>query len=420
MISYEKAINEIDFAVQSLNFEKVTLQKASGCISAKRVISSIEIPQFDNSAMDGFAIRSQDLQQEANLQSISFQVLDHIKAGDTIISSQGDKKNSVYSIMTGAPIPRGYDTVVRVEDVTQKQIGQQTEIRINTTILKGENIRLAGEDFSVGDEILHSGEMITPSHVMALAAVGINEVYVIRTPRIALFCTGDELLSDVSESIKPGMIYNSSGPYIQSLLPHMMATLCHYEVVSDCKNSFISQIKQLLESSSPPDVILTSGGVSVGKYDFIPEALEELGANIIFHKVRIRPGKPILFAKINQCCILGLPGNPVSTVIGVRFFLEPLLRKMLMMSNERVVKAKLVNGSKIKGKLLYFYKAKLSIDCEGKAQVKLLSGQESFKIKPLIKANCWAVSSVERGGFNSGEIIDVYPFFSDRSIDHEQ
>ncbi|HJN37539.1 MAG TPA: molybdopterin molybdotransferase MoeA [Gammaproteobacteria bacterium] len=411
MISYEEAINKIQLASEPISSHKLALQKTLGYMSAKEVRSPIEIPQFHNSAMDGFAIRSEDLQEDEGSEPVSFQVVGHVKAGDAISSPAVVKKNTTYSIMTGAPIPRGYDTVVRVEDVTQKKNDQQVEISINKIISCGENIRRAGEDFSIADVILRPGMMITPSHIMALAAVGISEVTVKKIPNVAVFCTGDELLSDVSQSMKSGMIYNSNGPYIQSLLPSFNANLCHYEVLSDCKEGFINKMNELLESHSPPDVILTSGGVSVGEYDFIPKALEEMGADVIFHKVRIRPGKPVLFAKINQCFILGLPGNPVSTAVGLRFFLYPLLRNILMMGAETSVKAKLINSAKTNGDLLYFYKAVLSTNSDGQSNVEVLSGQESFKIKPLIRANCWAVSNAIKGGFTSGEIIDVYPFY---------
>jgi len=413
MINYLDALKHIHQAAKPLGDETLALNQAINKVSASAVFSSIEVPSFNNSAMDGFALRASDIQAIPNDNPVELQVVGQIKAGDSMICTKQKIQNTACAIMTGAVLPQDYDAVVRVEDVVQNHTDGHSTIATKKQLKRGDNVRYAGEDFSIGDVIINSGELIKPAQIMALATIGATEVRVKKTPEVSLFCTGDELLENGSPTLSDAKIFNSSGPYISSLLPYFNCQLSRYNAVTDNKNNFINQLKQQLESSSPPDIILTTGGVSAGNFDFIPCALKELGASIIFHKAAIRPGKPILFAKINNSYVVGLPGNPISTAVGLRFFLYPLLRKLSMMPAEQPFQAALANPVTTNATLRYFYKAAIHTNDSGLLVVDVLSGQESFKVKPLLKANCWAVIKEGRSSYAAGEIIDVFPLYPD-------
>lgn len=411
MISYREAINKINEVLSKLDAEVISLSDAEGRVGAKAVFSSLNVPSFNNSAMDGFAVRFDDLTEFGSVSSNGLDVIDCVKAGDSGVVVKTSLVNTACAIMTGAPLPEGYDTVIRIEDVRVIEHGSKRRVLINKPVEYGANVRLSGQDFQVGDTVLEPGVIITPEVIMGLAAVGINQVAVIKKPSIALFCTGDELQHNTALKLMPGKIFNSSAPYIQANMPYLHSQLSYYEVVSDNKKQLVAQIQHQLDSLSPPDVILTTGGVSAGDYDFIPDVLAQLGADIIFHKVCIRPGKPILFAKFKGSYIIGLPGNPVSTAVGLRFFLYPLIHSLLGISEEKPLRARLLNEAKRKGKLRFFYKAKIKSDNMGQLEVELLAGQESFKIKPLLQANCWAVLTEKQDFFSVNDVIDVFPLY---------
>mgnify|MGYP003949930601 CR=1 FL=1 len=417
MIDYLTAIKRIYQSSESLNSEIVALNRSADKVCASAIFSSIETPSFNNSAMDGFAIRYQDIQSSSINKTTLLHVIGQIKAGDSAICTKQKVQNTACAIMTGAALPSDYDTVIRIEDVEQEYINGQAVISINNKLKPGQNVRYSGEDFRVGDIVISPGEVIRPAQIMALASIGTTHVQVRKTPHVSLFCTGDELLQDNTSCLSHSKIFNCSGPYISSLLPHFNSQLCHYEIVSDNKADFLIHLEQQLKSASPPDIILTTGGVSAGNFDFIPNALKEAGAKIIFHKVAIRPGKPILFAKIDQSYIIGLPGNPVSTAVGLRFFLYPLLRKISTMTEEQPNQAILANSITTNGKLRYFYKAVIRINNTGQSVVEILSGQESFKIKPLLTANCWAVLKEGKSSYRSGDVIDTFPLYPNTNKD---
>jgi molybdopterin molybdotransferase len=399
MISYSEALDRILQTDYTLPLERLPLNQAFNRINAEAITSPENLPSFNNSAMDGFAIRTQDQTQTLN-------VIGTIAAGNRLTSIIKDKTNTAWEIMTGAPIPEGYDAVVKVEDTTKNS----SHIQLTRSVKKNENIRMAGEDFLTNDPVINVGEKITSAHVMALAALGINELSVKEKPKITLISTGDELIKDSTASLSFGKIRNSNSPYLRTLLPLLGADINAYKTCKDDKHDFIRMIEQVTSDTNKPTIIVTTGGVSAGRWDIIPAALKEMGANIIFHKAKIRPGKPILFAKLKNTFIIGLPGNPIASAAGARFFIYPLIRKMLGQNQEEPISAILENGTTKKSEFRFFYKALYHINKNSEVKATLLTGQESFKMSPLLKANCWAVLEEGRDSYQPTEKITIYPF----------
>lgn len=403
MINYNTAIEILinSAKTRSLPHEVVRLELALGRFLAKSVVSSEFVPSFNNSAMDGFAVQSHLTAKASNEQPIIFQALGCIAAGDQEpVAPSGQAPDRVcWEIMTGAPMPGGdFDAVVKIEDVEviRSTNGEAREIKLFAPIGAGINARKRGEDFQTGTEVAAAGTQIQPEHIMAFASLGINQVPVVSRPSIAIISTGRELIEhdDVSNDSRLGpknkMLRNSTAPYLLAALPKFGAQCTYYGTIADDPQHFSDLVAKVLKTN--PDVILTTGAVSMGKYDFVRTALESLGAKTIFHKVAIRPGKPLLFSEIinGGTVFFGVPGNPVSTSVGVRFFLAPYLRALMGLPREKPILAKLTKSTNKPAELRCFFKARTRLSPSG-LTVEALQGQASFMISPLLKANAWVV-----------------------------
>jgi molybdopterin molybdotransferase len=305
--------------------------------------------------------------------------------------------------MTGAPVPYDCNAVVKVEDVQRH--GEWIEFSKN--LFTDQNIRKAGEDFLKDNQVAAPGTRILPEHVMAFSALGIKEVSVYRNPRVAVVSTGAELTDD--SNADNAKIRNSTAPYLLNELSSLQTHKKFLGVVADNPKDFLKIMES--ELTTKPDVIISTGAVSMGRYDFIAPTLRDLGADILFHKVAIRPAKPILFAKIGKTAFFGIPGNPISTVVGLRFFVEPYLRSLQGLPVEKPYQAVLENSFKKPIGMRCFFKARLSSQRSHRT-VKILSEQESFRIAPLLNSQCWAVLPEENNQIDEGSEIDIYPLHS--------
>ncbi len=403
MISYAEALSKL-LDIEELPTISISTNESSGYIAAETIISQISVPSFANSAMDGFAICSSDIAAASEENPVILKIVGSTMAGDKPASGAG----GAWEIMTGAIIPDGYDTVVKIEDVSIN--GDEVLFTKPTQI--HHNIRDAGEDFISGDKIIEKGTAITPMHIMALAAIGQETITVASKPKITVISTGKEIIDDNNIELLSGQIRNSNSPYLISALKDMGITAQYGGIIHDEPEIFERKIKDRLKGNN---IIISTGAVSAGKHDFIPDSLRKLGAEIIFHKVAIRPGKPILYARFHDDTPLGgthyfgLPGNPVSAIIGLRFFVIPLIRKLQNMEVEQPITARLLMPSPKKQGLRFFRKAYVSVAQGGKLQLDILKGQESFKINSLLKANCWAVFTEEHNGVEIGDAIEIYP-----------
>lgn len=399
MISYEDAIALMLAEAESLAPETVATNEALGRVLAEAVIAPVSLQPFDNSAMDGFALMAQSQSGETRLQ-----VTGSVAAGDAPKPAIGQ----AVEIMTGAPVPAGFETVVPVENcvVERGGAGQPVAITIQGPIAAGNNIRLAGQDVQQGQSVISAGTKITAMELMLLHAMGVARVEVVRQPSVAVFSTGAELVDDPGAKLAPGQIHNSNQPYLMAELANWPVQATAPKGHPDTKADFLD----LIERHLGDDIIITTGAVSMGARDFIPQAMADIGANTLFHKAKIRPGKPVFVARLPRGgWFFGLPGNPVSAAAGLRFFVLPVLRKLLGLPAEKPTQARLANDFRKKQGLTMFAKARASMSATG-VEVAILPGQESFRIAPLIAANCWAQLPEDAAEVKAGDVVPIHWF----------
>lgn len=401
MIGYEDALALIRREARPL--PTVIRTPARGQVLAQEVVSGEDLPPFDNSAMDGFALRVGEAGARAGSE---VEVRGAQAAGDAQAAAQG----GAWEIMTGARLPDGLDAVIPVEQIEvleRDADGKPRRIRLNAELPPGQHVRRAGEDVRCGERILAAGTRLDAPQLMLLAALGVATVQVHARPRVALINTGRELVDDPAQALASGEIRNSNGPYLAQRIEQAGAELVLRQTISDDIDAFFIAMEQA--RSAGAEVVLSTGAVSMGRYDFVPDALRTLGATIHFHKVAIRPGKPLLFATLpNGALYFGLPGNPASSAVGLRFFVEPALRALLGLAPERPLRLPLRGGFHARQSLRFFLKAAAEIDAEGRLWARVLRGQESFRIAPLAQANAWV--AIDAGsGLEEGAVVAVYP-----------
>ena len=405
MIHFQHAQQIIADAASLLRDEELPMAMSLGRILAQEVTSRETIPPFDNSAMDGFAVRAVDVAKATEQAPISLRVVGTTAAGDCPAIPQ-DTQQKAWRIMTGAAVPQGFDAIYPIETVTVNG----DEITINHALPSSMHIRRKGEDFSAGEVFAHKGERITPGMIAALASAGIARVRVIAKPKVLHFATGSELVENADQALTPGQIRNSNSPFLQAALQSLEVESVYGGQVRDEPEVFMAQLRAAMNAQQP-DIILTTGAVSAGDFDFIPRVIADLGGQILFHKVMIKPGKPVLFARLpNGSFFFGLPGNPVSTAVGLRFFVYPLLRRLQGLGEEQFVRA-LFRGkaSKPKADWRFFIKAKTALDDTGQLIVEINGGQESHKIKPLVSSNAWLILEEGKTEFVEGDRVLCCP-----------
>jgi molybdopterin molybdotransferase len=411
MLDYPQALKLLDANIEPLKAVQVKTGAALGHIAASALDSPIAVPPFANSAMDGFALSSSATYAATDSDPVRLAVTGTVTAGEAPPPA-GPANSEVFEIMTGATVPNGCDTVVALErvEVSRDERGRPEAIVIRESIPANRNLRHAGEDFAVGDRLLERGMLINANRIMGLAATGITQVNVQPRPALSMIATGNELARDAQ--LDPGMIHDSNGPFLASAaatlgLPVNLTAACPDDP---------EQLAELIgQASTTSDVILTTGGVSAGRMDFVPRVLEQLGAEIVFHKVSIRPGKPILFARLpDNTLLFGLPGNPVAVAVGLRFFVLHALRGLQGLPAEASGRAALTEPLRKKPGMTFFAKAFMHEAADGKRLVDILPGQESFKIKPLMQANCWVIAASSADEIAAGSLVATVPLFPAR------
>jgi molybdopterin molybdotransferase len=332
---------------------------------------------------------------------VKIRVIATVAAGDLPLMSHA---GGAVEIMTGAVMPEGlYDAVVRLEDVDR--IGDSIFLR--KPVRPGENVRRKGSDIQQGLALVQRGTVLSAEHILALASVGCSELPVFVRPRVAIIPTGKELVSWDCDELKPGQIRNSTSPFLVATLRSVGATVDVYPIVADQPDIFRKTLADVIEKKY--DVVISTGAVSAGKFDFVLSVLNQIEASVHFHKCAIRPGKPILFADLpGGTAFFGLPGNTVSTAVGYRFFIWPYLRKILSRDLEPNRKLMLADGVRKPDGLRCFFKAKVEQSATGD-RVKVLSGQASFMVLPLLTADSWVVLPESADHLDSGAMVDVYP-----------
>jgi len=407
MISYQDALRHIAATCKPLETGPTPLDELLGMAPVDDVYSKMNVPSFANSAMDGFALRAADTAQAGADAPVEIPVAGTIAAGQEPIDGI---EGQAVEIMTGAPVPTGYDAVIPIEriEAVRDAEGTATLIRCSEPISPNQHVRQAGQDFQLGQNIFTHGHPFQPHHIMGLAATGIDAVETRRKPRIALITTGSELTTSGVPS-GGGLIRDANGPYLRSFLAAVDAELIQTESATDDPDDLQAAIKACGDNA---DIILTTGGVSAGRFDLVPDAIGTLGGETIFHKVAMRPGKPLLFARLdNGTLFFGLPGNPIAVAVGLRFFVLPALSHLQGLTAERFLPSACAEPIRTKEGLTFFGKAQTEIDENGCLHTRLLPGQESFKINSLMQANSWVIVPEGTADVAAGERIQIAPLY---------
>ncbi|AIS57085.1 molybdopterin molybdotransferase MoeA [Vibrio coralliilyticus] len=378
---------------------QLPLAEAIGYVLAEDILSPIFVPPFDNSAMDGYAIRIADLNNNnvLPLAGKSF-------AGQPF---EGEwPKGTCVRIMTGAQIPEGCDAVIMQENTEQTEQG----VQFNQTDVKPQNnIRPTGDDIRKDDVVLPKGARLTARDIPMIATLGISHVTVVRKPRVAFFSTGDEL-KPLGEPLEAGQIYDSNRYGIKPLIENFGCEPVDLGIIPDCPE----ELKATFEKAQTlADVVVTSGGVSVGEADYTKDILEELG-QIGFWKLAIKPGKPFAFGKLSTAWFCGLPGNPVSAVLTMYVLVQPMLAKLAghteWKAPESIPATTRTAFKKAPGRTDY-QRGVYTIE-DGKFVVETTGNQSSGAFRSMSLANCFVVLERERGRVEVGETVNIQLFNS--------
>lgn len=406
MISYPEALRIVIRAARGINLatESLNLDRIVGRICADPVTANRSLQPFTNSAMDGFALRYQDITTHS-AQKPNLRVRATICAGDSPPPSPLPI-GACDRILTGAPLPPEADTVIPIENIEQLTGG---EISVTHIPKPGANIRYPGEDITVGKSIIEPGTPIDPGLTLPLAALGISHLRVFHKPRVAVVTTGNEITRELGRELPEGQLFDSNHYYGQAFLRHTNAELVSSTHVLDDLKQFGDHLRHLMHLDL--DCIISSGAVSAGaEHDFVRAGLEAIDAQILFHKVAIRPGKPNLFARLpNGTLYFGLPGNPLATAAGLRFFVTPALRAMTRQPDEPALNAQSLNLYKKKAGFSLALLSQCKIDSEQRLMAALPESQASFMTSPLLNSNCWALLNQDSERISPGEMIDIFP-----------
>jgi molybdopterin molybdotransferase len=384
--------------------EKVALRSALDRVLAEDIVSGINVPAHDNSAMDGYALRGGNLDAA---QAVTLNIVGTAFAGTGCDVPVG--AGECVRIMTGAPMPAGCDTVVPQEFV---QSATDTTVTIPGGVVKtGDNRRLQGEDLAAGKPALLRGRTLRPADIGLLASLGIAEVPVQRRLRVAFFSTGDELRS-VGEPLDPGCVYDSNRYTLYGMLTRLGCDLIDMGVVRDDPVLLEETLRSACENA---DAIITSGGVSVGEADYTKQVMARLG-DVLFWKIAMRPGRPMAFGKISSngksAYLFGLPGNPVAVMVTFYFFARDALLYMAGAEAPPLPMLQARSQSAIRKKpgRTEYQRGILSFDGEGKPQVRITGSQGSGILRSMSEANCMVVLPHDRDGVKAGDPVGVIQF----------
>ncbi len=399
-LSAEEADSRISTLVDTVNgCEKVAVRSALDRTLGEDVYSTVNVPSHTNSAMDGYAIRSRDLPSADSSQALT--VIGTAWAGRPYTGQA--QVNQCVRIMTGAKMPAGTDTVIMQEQV--ECLGDT--IRIAPGHKPGQNVRQAGEDLAIGQVAVPAGKRLSPAELGLFASLGIAEVKVVRRLRVAFFSTGDELRS-IGEPLAEGEIYDSNRYTLHGMLARLNVELLDMGVIADERDAIAQAFHQAADMA---DVIITTGGVSVGEADFVKEILAETGT-VDFWKLAIKPGRPLAFGKVDNAFFFGLPGNPVAVMVTFYEFVQPALRRMMGQTDLRPVRFKVRCESRLRKRpgRMEFQRGLLRIGEDGILSVSRSGPQGSGMLSSMSSANCFIVLPTASGTVEAGDTVYVEPF----------
>ncbi|MDQ0216435.1 molybdopterin molybdotransferase [Oikeobacillus pervagus] len=383
--------------------EYVSIEKSDGRFLSQPLKADHDVPHFDRSPYDGFAIRSEDTDSCSNEQPIQLEVVDEIGAGQ--VSSFHLKQNQAIRIMTGAAIPSGADCVIMLELTSEAEKDGKKFITIKRKMKKGENISFQGEDAKKGDKLIEEGTKVNPGVKALLATFGYNQVPVVRRPIIGVLATGSELL-EVDEPLQSGKIRNSNGHMIISQVERAGGVVRRYGQCEDHLEDVLKTVQLAVEEC---DFVITTGGVSVGDFDYLPEIYDRLGAKKLFNKIAMRPGSVTTAAVCNGKLLFGLSGNPSACYVGFELYVRPIIRYWLHQSKPFLAKgtAILQKDFPKANPFNRFVRSQLHYGEGGRLFVSPVGLDKSNVVTSLAWANCLMVLPGGTRGFKTGDLVDV-------------
>ena len=396
MISVAEASARILEGIRRLPAVSVATEDSVGKVLAEAVIAAITSPPWDNSSMDGYAVRSTDIGQKG------LRVVETIAAGKFPSRPLGN--GEAMRIMTGAPVPENADSVIRKEDTDE---GPEV-VTIRDARDAGKNIRKAGEDFREGDILFDVGQQIGIPHLGVLASAGVKHVSVYRSPRVAIISSGDELveLDDFTPELAGSKIVSANSITLAALVREAGGDAVNIGIASDSLES----MKRKLDETAGFDLIITSAGISVGDHDHVRDAITALGGTIDFWKVRMRPGAPLAFGSLNGVPWIGISGNPVSAMVTFEVFVRPAIRKMRGLRNlfRKTIAVTLGEPVKLAASLMHFLR--VVITTEGSSTVAHMAGsQSSAVLTAMARANALLIVPGDRLSLETGDELIAIP-----------
>jgi molybdopterin molybdotransferase len=405
----EEALQRILDSMPRTNSERVPLDEAIGRTLAEPLISPIDQPPWDNSAMDGFAVHGADVRTASELAPVTLRIVDDVRAGG--FPSVPVRPGEATRIMTGAPMPAGADSVVRVEH-TRAPDALHVEVVIGTDA--GRNVRGRGEDLTAGAAVFTAGRLLRPAEIGVLAMIGCTTPLVARRPHVALLATGDELVEPerISDVVAGTHIINSNSPALAAALRQ---TSCLPQPLGIARDD-LGDLQQRLAQALDADALITTAGASVGEHDLVKEALESLGCRTLFWRVRIRPGSPFSFGLIERperppLPVFGLPGNPVSALVTFEVLVRPALRRMQGRAEVYTPVSRAVAGETIRSPagLVRFLRVRLEGGADGICRAYLTGPQGSGILTSVAAADALLVMPLEVAEAPAGAAVRVLP-----------
>lgn len=396
MITVDEALQILERNTGPLESLEVDLAQARGCALEQEVVADRDFPPTDRSAMDGFALRAADASAAGAILRIAGEVRAGQKPPESPLAP-----GEVLRIFTGAVIPAGADTVVMVERT--EELDERRRVRINVAPAPGEHIRGRGQDLRAGETVLEPGVPLGPAEIAALASVGSTRVRVLRRPRVRLLSTGDEVVEPERHPAEH-QVRNSNAPTLLAQLAELGLEGRYLGIAGDSATS----LDVLLERGLHCDVLLITGGVSVGEYDLVEHTLERAGMQTLFHGVAMKPGKPVLAGRRGDCLVFGLPGNPLSTYCGFAVLVAPVLRRMLGYRQWRNAtwRARLAGPLTGKAGRATYHLARFALE-DGELTAHVVRSTGSGDVLSISRANGFAITAADGAELQAGDAVDA-------------
>lgn len=407
MLKVKEAQIRLLSALQVVDKENLRLDEAHGRVLAKPLMAQSDSPQFSNSSMDGFAARAEDLAEFDETEAVKLSVIGDIPAGHVAGARLG--RGEAMRIMTGAPIPKGADVVIPVEDTDVQLRDADAPLPETVSVLSFDKtpsfIRPKGQDYKKGHILLKAGQRIRPQELALLAMNGLSNISVYRKPRVALVSTGDELV-EIGNKLGAGKIYESNSYSLTAQIQSAGAELLNLGIAQDDLNQIKSKLDLAIEKEA--DIIFSSAGVSVGAYDYLREAILSSG-ELDFWRVNMRPGKPLAYGNYRGLPFIGLPGNPVSSFASFEVFGRPALSKMAGIKNwQRLTFESRLGESLPPNKRQSYLRARYKQE-KNKVVVNLTGHQGSGNLYSLVQANCLVVIPASKTEMEAGARVETWP-----------